>query len=193
MHFNITVDIIKPQNYSQILIDRNISRTQVTDYLRRALAQPSGSCCRQGAAHARLSSEKVQPLQPAQLMPQLLGQMDLTDSVTRILVMFTGAEEEFWKLLVAQLAAGCSTRLLPAATCPNGTDTNSPELSNQAPGSDQRPAAPDSPEVVNAAEASVQVEGRMPNCLPPEVDSTVAQLQQQILAAAVNESHVVGL
>lgn len=46
MHFNITVDVIKPQNYSQILIDRNISRTQVVDYLKRALAQPSGSCCR---------------------------------------------------------------------------------------------------------------------------------------------------
>lgn len=46
MHFNITVDIIKPQNYSQILIDRNISRAQVVDYLRRTLARPSGSCCR---------------------------------------------------------------------------------------------------------------------------------------------------
>lgn len=96
-----------------------------------------------------------------------------------------------------QLAAGCQTRLLPAATCPNATGSNSLENDSQLPSPDQ----PDQPAAATgAAEAAsgggtphMQEEVGMHHCLPPEVDATVAQLQQQMLAAAVNDSHVVGL
>jgi len=40
------VNLIKPQNYTQLLADRNISLAQVVQYLRKALASPTDSCCR---------------------------------------------------------------------------------------------------------------------------------------------------
>jgi len=47
--------------------------------------------------------------------------------------MFTGADEAFYELLVAQLAVGCLTRLLSKDTCPNAnTTTTATSSSNNA-------------------------------------------------------------
>lgn len=44
-YFNITVPFLAPQNYTQLLTDRGVTRAQVIQYLNQALAAPSPRCC----------------------------------------------------------------------------------------------------------------------------------------------------
>uniref|UniRef100_A0A383VBX0 Uncharacterized protein n=1 Tax=Tetradesmus obliquus TaxID=3088 RepID=A0A383VBX0_TETOB len=98
--FNISVDVIAPQNYTALLAAQGVSRDAAIAYMRQVLARPSASCC---SAHCRFQQQLLCDCEP---------------TVLDVAVRFAGADNAFYGLLVRQLAAGCGHKLFFNETCP---------------------------------------------------------------------------
>jgi translation initiation factor 2B subunit (eIF-2B alpha/beta/delta family) len=88
------------QNYTALLAAQGVSREAANAYMRLVLARPSASCC---TAHCRFQQQLLCDCEP---------------TVLDVAVRFAGADNAFYGLLVAQLAAGCGHKIFFNETCP---------------------------------------------------------------------------